>query len=129
MDFFRKEKRRNSLANDYLLMFKKRHIEKEVKQWIQQDIGRILSLCAKYNVRIILQNYPNEYLIDDVLRNVASKRDIPFVDHSSIFSRIQMEGISHEEYFVPDGHPNARGYGVMATNIWKTLKETVPNDG
>ena len=129
MDFFRKEKRRNPLANDYLLMFKKRHIEKEVQQWIQQDIGRILSLCAKYNVRIILQNYPGEDVVDDVLRNVASKRDIPFVDHSSIFSRIRKEGASREQYFVPDGHPNVRGYGVMATNIWNTLKETFPNEG
>jgi tetratricopeptide (TPR) repeat protein len=124
MDFFRKEKRRNPLANDYLLMFKKRRIQKEVKQWIQQDIGRIISLCGRYNVRIILQNYPKEYLIDDMLRKVGNRHGIPFVDHNRVFSRILKEGVSREQYFVPDGHPNARGYGVMATNIYNTLQES-----
>ena len=126
IDFFTKEKARNPVAKDFLLMFKLKErmdILKEVNQWIQQDVGRILSVCAKYNIRIILQNYFGEDVVDGVLRKVGNRHGIPFVDHVRVFSRILKEGVSHEQYFVPDGHPNARGYGVMATNIYNTLQE------
>ena len=132
IDFFTKEKAQNPVAKDFLLMFKLKEemdILKEVKQWVQQDVGRILSVCAKYNIRIILQSYHLEHRLEhvgfnDIFRKVAKKNGIPFVDHSSIFSRILKEGASREQYLVPDGHPNARGYGVMATNIYNTLQES-----
>ncbi len=127
VEFFRKEKKRNALANDYLLMFKKRHIENEVRQWVQEDVERTISLCEKHNIRIILQGYPDyrrTELVNYVVKDLANERGIPFVDHTSIFSRILKEGASREQYFVPDEHPNARGYGVMATNIYNTLQES-----
>ena len=132
IDFFTKEKERNPVAKDFLLMYKLKEemdILKEVKQWVQENLERIISLCAKYNARIILQSYHLEHRLeyvslDDTFRKVANKNGIPFVDHSSIFSRILKEGASREQYFVPDGHPNARGYGVMATNIYNTLQES-----
>jgi tetratricopeptide (TPR) repeat protein len=132
VDFFSKEKVRNPAANDFMLMFKlkkKMLIEREVKQWVQVDIGKMISICAKRNIKIILQNYPDEYLIDGILWKVANKYGIPFVNHSQVFTQILEKRASRGQYFFPDGHPNARGYGVMASNIWKTLKETFPNEG
>ncbi len=129
VDFFSKEKVRNPAANDFMLMFKlkkKMLIEREVKQWVQVDIGKIISIYAKRNIKIILQNYPDEYLIDGILWKVANKYGIPFVNHSQVFTQILEKRASRGQYFVPGGHPNARGYGVMAANILKTLKETLP---
>jgi len=132
IDFFRKEKARNPVAKDFLLMFKlnnERLIERKINRWVQVDIAKIISICAKHNIKIILQNYPHEIgLFDEVRRKVADKHGIPFVDHKRVFSRILEEGGSREQHFVPDEHPNARGYGVMAANILKTLKETVLHD-
>jgi len=108
-------------------MFKKRDIENEVRQWVQEDLERTISLCEKHNIRIILQGYPDyrrTELVNYVVKDLANERGIPFVDHTSIFSRILKEGASREQYFVPDEHPNARGYGVMATNIYNTLQES-----
>jgi tetratricopeptide (TPR) repeat protein len=130
IDFFKKEEARNPVAKDFLLVYgegKEENIGKKVKQWVQEDIERIIPLCAKYNVGIIFQSYPDywgKYIVDDAIRMIANKHGIPFVHHGRVFSRIQMEGISLEQYFVPDGHPNARGYGVMATNIYNTLQES-----
>jgi tetratricopeptide (TPR) repeat protein len=132
VDFFSKEKARNPAANDFMLMFKlkkKMLIEREVKQWVQVDIGKMISICAKRNIKIILQNYPDEYLIDGIFWKVGNKYGIPFVNHSQVFTQILEKRASRGQYFFPDGHPNARGYGVMASNIWKTLKETFPNEG
>jgi tetratricopeptide (TPR) repeat protein len=129
VDFFRKEKARNPAANDFLLMFKikkQERIGEEVIEWVQENIGRIISVCAKHNVKIILQNYPDEFRIDDVLRKVAKRYGIPFVNHNQVFTQISEKRASHEEYreeyFLPDGHPNAQGYGVMAMNVYNKLK-------
>jgi tetratricopeptide (TPR) repeat protein len=130
IDFFTKEKAQNPVAKDFLLVYgegKGENIDKKVKQWLQDELERIIPLCAKYNVGIIFQSYPDywgKYIVDDAIRMIANKHGIPFVHHGRVFSRIQMEGISLEQYFVPDGHPNARGYGVMATNIYNTLQES-----
>jgi tetratricopeptide (TPR) repeat protein len=133
IDFFTKEKTRNPVAKDFLLVYgegKEKNIQKKVKQWVQEDLERIISLCAKHNTTTILQNYPDysnkdlNNLINDVVKDLANKHSFYFVEQCRIFSRILKEGASREQYFIPDGHPNARGYGVMATNIYNTLQES-----
>ena len=129
VDFFSKERARNPLAEDFLLMFKLKKrmlIEAKVKKWIKADIGKMISICAERNIEVIVQNYP-DILFEDMLGKVANKHGIPFVDHGHFFAQILAEEPSREQYFVPDGHPNARGYGLMAKNIWMTLKEKGPH--
>jgi len=128
IDFFRKEKARNPVAKDFLLMFKlknKRLIERNINRWVQVDIAKIISICAKHNIKIILQNYTREEVVDGVLRKIAYRYDIPFVNHHNAFKEIVEDKLLYEQYFVPDGHPNARGYNLMAKNIFMILKNVL----
>ncbi len=133
VEFFEKETKRkplvedylHTLANDYLMMFKKNMSKKEVYSWIQADIEQILDLCEQYNAQAVLQNYPFEPDIEFIYRQVARQNKIPFVDQQTAFEPHIEDGVHSEEYFVPDGHPNARGYHLMAKNIWKVLKDDV----
>lgn len=125
IEFFKKESRRplktsqhlNTLAKDYLNMFESSSIDNEVHRWIEADLVEILALCRKYNARPIIQNYPVAPLVNYVYRKFAEQHDISLVDHQSTFqSHVRGSKLS-SDYFVPDGHPNARGYGLMADNI------------
>jgi len=133
VEFFEKETKRkpvvndylHTLAGDYLLMFKNKGFGTAVHKWIQADIEQILDLCGQYNAKIVLQNYPYDLMIEDVYKRVARRRNVPFVDHHVTFEKFIKDGVRSEEYFVPDGHPNAKGYHLMANNLWKVLKDQV----
>ena len=132
-EFFEKETKRkpvvndylHTLAGDYLLMVKNKGIDTAVHKWIQADIEQILDLCGQYNAKTVLQNYPDKPLIEHVYKRVARRRNVPFVDHQVTFEKFIKDGMRSEEYFIPDGHPNAKGYHLMANNLWKVLQEQV----
>jgi len=137
IQFFEKETKRkplvndyiHSLANDYLSLFKnsesKRHkgIDKTVLDWIEADIEQMIKLCSQYNAKVILQNYPAEHFSDNLFRRIARRHHLPFVDHQSTFKNFIINDVQSPEYFVPDGHPNAKGYRLMAKKIWKAVKD------
>jgi len=133
IEFFKQETQRqplvddylHTLANDYMLMFKNDRISSEVHQWIEADIEQILELCRQFNVRVVLQNYPFEPGINHIYKRVAKRHDVPFVDHQSTFEKYIKDGVRSEEYFVPDGHPNVRGYHMMAENLWMIVKDEI----
>jgi len=133
LDFFAKEEKNKSgidqylytLAGDYLSMFRKNKSKTEVYGWIEADIEQMLELCNRYNSKAILQNYPAEPEVNFIYEQVARRQNIPFVDHQSTFKKYIKDGVRSEEYFVADGHPNRRGYNLMAKNIWMILKGKV----
>ncbi len=106
-------------------MFKNDRISSEVHQWIEADIEQILELCRQFNARAVLQNYPFEPGINHIYKRVAKRHNVPFVNHQSTFENYIKDGVRSEEYFVPDGHPNARGYHMMAENLWMILKDKI----
>jgi len=131
LEFFEKETRRkplvddylHTLAGDYLSLFKKSSINKEVHNWIEADIEKMLDLCDQYNATPILQNYPFMPPIAYIYRRVAERRKIPFVDHQTTFQEFTKDGVLSRDYFVPDGHPNSKGYQLMAKNIWMVIRD------
>jgi len=102
----------------------------EISRWAESDVIEIVKIIQSKNIRIILQNYPvstkfQAGAIDDILRNVAMRFNIPFVDNNNLFKKIiAAEGEKvDEEYFVPDGHCNSRGYKIMANNVYNKIVE------
>lgn len=127
--FFSKETKReltisphlHTLAEDYLQMFRNNAIDSEVHKWIKADLLKIISLCQKYQAKTILQNYPNAPMVNYIYRNVAEELKIPLVDNQAAFKN-QVQGQTlNSEYFVPDGHPNSRGYQLMARTLLQVL--------
>jgi len=131
IEFFEKETKRKApvndnylsdLANDYLMIIKNNESDAAVLQWIQADLEQILELCDQYKSRVIIQNYPFKPGIDPIFRKIAKQRNIPFVDHQTAFAPYIKDGVRSKEYFVPDEHPNEKGYHLMAKNIWMVFK-------
>ncbi len=112
------------LAGDYLYMFKNKRHRKAVNSWIRSDVEQIIDLCEKYNAKVILQNYPAQPTIEPIYREIARYRNVPYVDHQSTFTPyIDKDENRDPNFFVPDGHPNEKGYRLMAQNILKVLQK------
>jgi len=133
VEFFQKETQRqplvddymHSLAGDYLSIFQTKKRGAKVHGWIRSDVEKIIELCRQYKARVVLQNYPAEPMIEHIYRKVARRHDLPFVDHHSTFKKfIGKGGVRDPDYFVPDGHPNAKGYGIMAKNLLNVLNDS-----
>jgi len=99
---------------------------KLISEWVKSDVERIIKICKKNNVKIILQNYPiNHFPPPDlpanyVLNDIASNSDIPFINNVELFCKL---GEFQKSYFVPDGHCNNKGYGLMAKNLYNKIIE------
>ena len=91
--------------------------------WIAADIERILGLCRQYNAQVILQNYPYEPAIAFIYKDIAMRNKLPLVDQQTSFADFTKNGVLSADYFVPDKHPNKRGYQLMARNLWKVVRE------
>ena len=104
----------------------KKDIEDGIKRWVAFDIEKIIKICRENKIKIILQNYPkNVYRqkeAGEILRYVASINSLPFVDNFQAFIELKREKGNIEDYFTPDGgHPNAKGYALMAENIFNKI--------
>jgi len=129
--FFEREKKRldgNSpklaeLVGDYQLMFSENVNSDTIHDWITSDLEKIVELCRKYDARVVLQNYPFEPEVNHIFGRVAEKRGTLFVNHQKIFKRYIHDGVRDPEVFVPDGHPNMKGYRMMAENLFQVVQD------
>lgn len=119
-DFFAVLKQDNPALANYIKVFQKKdNIDKEITNWIASDIERVIKICTEKRIAIILQSYPVGQRASFVLEQIARKHSIPFVDNYSIFQKmILVNGYNMNDYFVPDGHCNSRGYGIIVKNIY-----------
>ncbi len=84
--------------------------------WARDDVAAMVTLCLERGARVLLHSYPEENPVNDVLREVAATRGVPFVDHVPAF-RAALTTTLRSDLFVPDGHPNDEGYRRMAEAI------------
>lgn len=119
------DRKLRTLVSDYLSMFKNKRDSTEIHRWIEADIKQLVELCGRYNAQIVLQNYPAEPKVNYIYREVAAELNLPFVDHQGIFEKYIINGKRSDEVFVPDGHPNRKGYAMMAKNLWTVVKEVI----
>lgn len=131
IQFFKQEQERlesknpklAELAGDYWLMFSENVNNDTIHAWITHDVEKVVDLCLKYNAQVVVQNYPNEPKVNHLFFDVAKKKGTFYVNHEQIFKKyISSEG-RDPKAFVPDGHPNVFGYGIMAENILKQFKD------
>lgn len=136
-EFFLQERKREpmvddhlqSLAADYLSRFQtggrlsKIHDWAKIRNWIKTDVEKIIDMCNAHNARVVLQNYPVQSGIKSIYTKIARERNIPFVDQHTTFKPYVKKGVRSKEYFVADGHPNEKGYRMMADNILSVFKK------
>lgn len=131
LQFFRHEKKRLTgknailaeLVEDYLLIFSKDINNDIIHGWILNDVEKVVDLCEKYHARVVLQNYPFEPQVNHLFQQVADKKGTIFVNQEKVFSKYIVAGVRDPEVFVPDGHPNATGYRMMAENLFQVFQD------
>ncbi len=118
-----------TMARETLQILQNRAIDREIHRWIETDVRRIVNICMQHNARVVLQGYPYEPQIEFIYKKVAADMVVPLVEHLPTFQKNVHNGKFSAEYFVPDGHPNAKGYHLMARNIFTVLHERIIGDG
>jgi tetratricopeptide (TPR) repeat protein len=114
--------KRDPYLSNYNMIFKNKNHNRDIDDWVKSDIEKIVKICQKEGIRIILQNYPYQHRANESIKKVAEEYLIPFVDNCSLFNKL-LKTERFEEYFVPDSHCNAKGYGIMAQNIYDKIME------
>jgi len=100
----------------------------EIRKWVESDIREIIRIAQENKIKVIVQNYPAAVVADEIFFNmflpeIAKELNVYFVDNNRIFQELLDIGVKHEELFAPDNHCNAKGYGVMATNVFNKITE------
>jgi tetratricopeptide (TPR) repeat protein len=97
--------------------------DKEIQdKLLRYDLEGIIKLAKAKGIKPILLSYPNNNDRDEIRRELADRYRIPFIDIFSVFSNLRSSNNHKEEdYFAKDGHCNAKGYAVMAEEIYKVL--------
>lgn len=87
------------------------------------NLLEIINLAKSKGIKIVLQNYAEHYAspeLQQLINEVALNCRIPLVDNASVFRKKVLQD-GYEKYFVPNGHCNAKGYDVIAENLFETL--------
>ncbi len=97
--------------------------ESDVSEWVMSDIKEVVRIIQHEKIVLIIQNYPRAFPVNVVLSTIAKDLKLPFVDNYDIFNGKIAQGIAEEELFVPDNHCSAKGYGVIAENLFNKIME------
>ena len=97
-----------------------------VSGWRKFDLEEIVKMARARHVPLFLQTYPNANFHG--ISEVAQESGVPLVDHFQIFNDMWQTGkVDRYDFFEAKvgtgGHCNAKGYGVLAENIFKKLVE------
>ncbi len=123
VEFLRRTAKNSPAALNYIEMFSKKNAIEEIYNWARSDIGKIIKICQSQGIKIILHNYPINWWanIHLKLEKIARKYSIPFVDNERAFEVLWLRRQRREDYFIPDGHCNEKGYAIMAKNIYNKM--------
>ncbi len=94
------------------------------RAWTLEELAMIADGIEAHGAVPILATYPYPSEINPGIRQLASDRQLPLLDHERSFQALLDRGEPRWDYFTRDGddplihndHCNGRGYGVMAEN-------------
>ncbi len=84
---------------------------------LKYNLKQIIDLLRSKRIALILQTYPCRES-NAWFREIARDYNIPLVDQESAF-----KGLNYKDYSVSDGHPNERGYSIMAKGLFELIKK------
>jgi len=121
----------NPVTRDILILKSisdKERYQQEIGSWITDDIKEMIRRAQKRGIKVILQSYPDYQIryrhINTVLKEVAQKNRVVFIDNECIFNKLALKGKHKDNYFAFDKiHCNEKGYSVMAENIYSCILE------
>ena len=92
------------------------------EKMLRYDLQNIIAFITSKKSKLILQNYSSGWP-NEILRQIAKINKVPFVDNEFVFKKLEsLDGYKRQDYFAEDGHCNARGYKIIAENVYSMLK-------
>ncbi len=115
----------NPKARDTLALIQKRSkMTSAIEDWIESDLTELVKMFKAENVKIILQGCIRYSSINKVIKAVADKEKIPFVDNAERFENLFSSGTPESEILAEDmAHANAKGYALIVENIFTAIKQ------
>ena len=107
-----------SVKIDFLLKLKKN--EEWIYKIICTNLIKMRDVSKKNNVGIIFQMYPVRHIFNENIRKIAKRFRIPLVDNQLLFQK-KLITQDNKDFFVADGHCNAKGYRIIAQNVYRIL--------
>ncbi len=121
----------NRKIDEFLALCHRRHPDQvfdfvglknaEVSQWVESDLKEIVRVIQGMKIGLIIANYPKPLDANLILFRVARRFNLPFIDNDSVFQAKIQQGVKEQDLFVYDGHCNARGYALMAENVFNKI--------
>lgn len=109
----------------------KRMETSKFKEIAEHNLTKIVKFAQSKGIKVILQNYPGGDIYGSAtIANVARRFLIPMVDNFGAFNK-KLKTYKREDIFAPYwnySHPNADGYGIMADEVRKTIKQNLKID-
>ena len=109
------------LAQDYARMLRVSSTPERVAAWIRTDLTRIVQQVRDAGAIPVLLTYPNPEPTNAIVTQVAQTSHCILVDLESVFLNLLDQGTPRNALFVPDGHCNDRGYGIIAQRVARTV--------
>jgi len=123
------EVKETPLYKRYYRIFSNKEAEqKKVNDKRLAHLREFVEFSRKNNINIVVSNYPADFrMANKALRTVASEYNLPFVDNYKLFKSAMKEK-GRQYYLEEDEHPTAKGYQLIASNVWKTLEKEKPSE-
>jgi len=91
---------------------------------LENNLAKIVELIKSAKAIPVLQTYVSDYELNSIIADFSIKYNVALIDNSKSF-----KGLSGaEDFFVFDGHPNEKGYHIIAENAVTMLKAVIDSN-
>ncbi len=101
------------------LMYLEKHKDENLRM-LESDLSELINIARKNNVKLIIMTYPVPEASNSTVRKIASRYNIGLIDNELIFSKDRDD---KDKLFNLDRHCNAKGYNLIAANIYSVLSK------
>jgi len=101
------------------------YIDREIhEKQLKYNLIKLVELSKTRQFNLIFMTYFHfhGYKVNEIIRDVALSYRVPFVDNNYIFHK-EIGPADYKKYLIPDGHPNARGYQMIADRLAELITE------
>ncbi len=94
---------------------------------LESHLSEAAAQCRRRGIHLFILNYARPRpLLDGVRRRVATTPGVSFIDISAAFALDRIKsGAEFGSYYAANGHPNDRGYAVLAAAVADTITAQV----
>ncbi|MBU1912190.1 MAG: hypothetical protein KKB22_01475 [Candidatus Omnitrophica bacterium] len=127
---FKKQIKNQEIFAKLDLLLKLKKDEEVVYRILYANLIKIKEISKINNLVVIYQTYPNPDIdaINENIRKFAKRYNALLADNYLIFKE-KLTNQNKKDFFVADEHCNAKGYRIIAQNIYLTLlKERIINN-